>query len=260
MQSLQSSLAELQGRVASTEPPAPAAPPPRGNATSSPPSRADLVQKLKRYEAMLEIYKEDETDPERLAIVQKVTAVKAELAALKPLGAQLDGARQALQRAAARREEAEKALAAAQLLRDTAVAEEETAKAEVAALETMVVPPEAQTDIMDSIQVQLDQLVKAVRDDPHVPREHVSNAEKHVRDLIVGFTTVLRQAKDAKAWAARTPPTRLHGKTPLPEIPVHRVRNVRKQPQKFVPDNVFIPTRRNPVRSRSRARCASADL
>ena len=275
-QSLQSSLVELQQRTA-TPKPATAALPADGAVAPPPPSRAGLVKKVKRYEAMLELYKDDEADPDRLALLQKVEASKAELAAWRPplqVGAQFDNARSALRRAIARREEADKAFAAAKLLRGTAVAEGATVKAEVIKLEAMVVPPEAQSDLMASIQAQLGQLVNSIKADAHVLPEHVSNAEKHVRELVLGFTAVLQQANDAKDHAAKTqaadgiPRHRLnakrtiHATTPLPEIPSHLVRHSKKQPEKTVPDNVFTTARRGRtgMRSRSRGRCLSAEL
>ena len=271
--SLQSSLEEMKAR---TTAPRTATPAPATDAVTEAPavslSRADLVKKLKRYEAMLELCKDDETDPVRLDLVQKVAATKAELSAKKPLGAQLDSARQALQRATSRREEADKALAAAQLLRDTAVSEETSAKAEVANLESMVVPPDAQTDLMASIQTQLAQLLSSMKDDGNIPAEHIANAEKHVSELVLGFTEVYKQATALKDHAAKSdalakgiPTNRLRGKKalpasiPLPEIPTHPVRNLRKQPGKIALDNVFqsIHRGRGAVRSRSRGRCLS---
>jgi len=231
-----------------------------------------LVKKLKRYEAMIELCKDDEADPVRHDLVQKIAATKAELSSKKPLGAQLDSARQALSRATARREEADKALAAAQLLLDTAVSEEVAAKAEVTNLESMVVPSDGHTDLMASIQTQLAQLLSSMREDGNIPAEHIANAEKHVSELVLGFTEVHKQAEARKNHAAKTealalgtPPHRLRGKKPLPampplaEIPSHRVRNLKKQPGKMVPDNVFeTPYRgRGAVRSRSRGRCLS---
>ena len=157
------------------------------------------------------------------------------------------------------------------MLQDKAIAEENAAKAEVASIETMVVPPEAETDILKSIQAQLARMVQTLKSDEHVHPAHVSNAEKHVSELVLGFTQVLQQAGEAKERAAKIkegiPPCRMHGKqtlfatSPLPKIPVHRVRHLTKRPLKTVPADVFAAASRRRLhgRSRSRGRCHSAD-
>ncbi|CAK0815072.1 unnamed protein product, partial [Prorocentrum cordatum] len=270
-QSLQSTLADVQARVAAPRAGAPAAPPDAA-APASAPTRPELVKRLKRYEAALEIYKDDTADPEHARLTQQISDVKAEISALKPLGAKLDGARQALQRASARREEADKALAAATLLRDTAEAEEASAKEAVAALESQVSPLD-NTDLMTSIQAQLHQLIGALKSDPGVHATHIANAEKHVHDLFAGFQSVFQHAKDCHAHQEKVaglaegrPPYRHVGKHPLPtslpepSVPSHRVRQNGKQPPKEVPDDVFRRprTRQAPRRSRSRGQSAVA--
>ena len=132
------------------------------------------MKKLKRYEASLELYKDDEHDPDRVELVQKITAIKAQLSAQRSPGAQLDAARSALQRATNRREEADKAVAAAELLRDKATTEEDAARAEVANLEAMVVAPEAETDALKSVQHQLGRLLQTLKSDQHVARDHAN--------------------------------------------------------------------------------------
>ncbi|CAK0877917.1 unnamed protein product, partial [Prorocentrum cordatum] len=270
-QSLQSTLADVQARVAAPQAGAPAAPPDAA-APASAPTRPELVKRLKRYEAALEIYKDDTADPEHARLTQQISDVKAEISALKPLGAKLDGARQALQRASARREEADKALAAATLLRDTAEAEEASAKEAVAALESQVSPLD-NTDLMTSIQAQLHQLIGTLKSDPGVHATHIANAEKHVHDLFAGFQSVFQHAKDYHAHQEKVaglaegrPPYRHVGKHPLPtslpepSVPSHRVRQNGKQPPKEVPDDVFRRprTRQAPRRSRSRGQSAVA--
>ncbi|CAK0894210.1 unnamed protein product [Prorocentrum cordatum] len=261
-QSLQSTLADVQARVAAPRAGAPAAPPDAA-APASAPTRPELVKRLKRYEAALEIYKDDTADPEHARLTQQISDVKAEISALKPLGAKLDGARQALQRASARREEADKALAAAALLRDTAEAEEASAKEAVAALESQVSPLD-NTDLMTSIQAQLHQLIGTLKSDPGVHATHIANAEKHVHDLFAGFQSVFPHAKDYHAHQEKVaglaegrPPYRHVGKHPLPtslpepSVPSHRVRQNGKQPPKEVPDDVFRRPRTRQVASAS---------
>ena len=144
-------------------------------------------------------------------------------------------------------------------------------------MEAMVFAPEADTDLLKTIEAQLARLVQTIRLDEDVHPEHVSNAEKHASELVLGFTKVLQQARQAKTAKQHTeklqdgiPPCRLRSKqplpatAPLPEIPTRSVRHSHKQPQKIVPDDVFLRASRprmhvRSVRSRSRGRCHSAD-
>ena len=271
---LASNLKDLQARAAASSVPATTLPAAGGDAgkASSTPSRAELVKKLKRYEASVELYKDAPDEAELAELHRKIVATKADLSQRKPkpVGAQLDNAREALQRATARREEATKSLHAAQLILDTAALEEQQVKKDVAQLEAQVVAtPEQST--MDSLLVQLGLMMDLIKTDTDVSADQVAHAEKHVAELVAGFTSVLARstatkdhARKVQAAAEGKPLHRLPTKGPLPTIPplspmpTHHVRETKKQPRSNVEDSVFKVVRRRLTKPRSKSADARA--
>ena len=101
-------------------------------------SKAELQRRLKRLEANLAQWPEQDADPERAELLHKIAEVKRHMSGAKPVGATLDAARAAAQRAASRLDEVEKAVKAAQLIREAATRELATLTQEVAELESQV--------------------------------------------------------------------------------------------------------------------------
>ena len=143
-------------------------------------------------------------------------------------------------------------------------------KKDVAQLEAQVVAtPEQST--MDSLLVQLGLMMDLIKTDTDVSADQVAHAEKHVAELVAGFTAVLARssatkdhARKVQAAAEGKPLHRLPTKGPLPTIPplspmpTHHVRATKKQPRSNVEDSVFSVVRRRLTSPRSKSADARA--
>ena len=223
--------------------PAPAPPPAQDRKTT-----ADAINGL---EASLAAVPESEAET-RAMIEGRLSSLRAQLtnAKPKPVGARMDAARDALQRAASRRDDAREAVAAAQALLATCEAEVAKYEDDVKQLEAELAQPVDTdtgeiTDPWLNAQTYLTGLVDKLKSDPYVPAEHASSAADHVSRLFTGFAETIKQAQASRrAAAAAARPARMKGKQSSPEQPGRLVRHVGKQSPKRLMTDYFTVTRK----------------
>ena len=154
---------------------------------------------MKRLEACLALWPEEDADPERLELVCKIAEVKKQMSGTKPIGAQLDAARAAAQRATNRLDEAEKVLQAAQMFRDAAASELTSYMQDVAALEAELT---SHQDSFGGLQNQVAAVIAELKADAFTCPEHVKQAEAHVERLFTGLQHVMEHSIQARQSAA----------------------------------------------------------
>ena len=175
----------------------------------------------------------------RKGMQAEIAEIDMAIQAISPVGARLDGAKAALQRAKDRKVEAENALVLAQQTVSAAALEVAEMEKQVEELQAQVVPA-TQNDPVEEVKRALDMGMDALRKATSVDPNIVAQAQASSDQLLKGFRDVFDFA--AKAEAAANPggqaATRLSGKQPPkpvvppdPTVPAH-VRLNGKQPAK----------------------------
>ena len=218
-------------------------------------TKAQLQTRIKQLEAALGALPEDIEDiaEERESIAARIASAKRELHGSKPIGARIDGARAALQRARQRQEDAAQALAAAQLLNGDATTEVADLEEQLHDLEMSLADG---SDMMDDEPAPpaskayeiLQQMIGHLKADACVPPGHVQAATDHVQKLFDGFRLTLAHADAARAATACAAPATaerrhsvkgppLTATAPRPSGPL--VRHSGKQPRKELITDFF---------------------
>ena len=242
------------GRATKDTPPTPPAPAAARRASDTP-TKAQLQTRIKQLETALSALPEDVEDiaEERESIAARIASAKRELHGSRPIGARIDGARAALQRARQRQDDAAQALAAAQLLNGDAATEVADLEEQLHDLEMSLADG---SDMMDEEQVPpaskayeiLQQMIGHLKADACVLPGHVQAATDHVQKLFDGFRLTLAHADAARATAAGTAPVAaerrhsvkgppLAATAPRPSGPL--VRHCGKQPRKELITDFF---------------------
>ena len=226
-------LAEAQKEVTKPPSPAPTAP--------APSDVKETQGVIKQLEATLATIPESEGEL-RATIEARIKAKKDELTAGKPVGARLDQARAALQRAQGRQQDAQAAIEAAMALKAVADAEVAQHAAEVHELEaSFATAPCVEADApLQHMQKLMCGMIEGLKQDPFVDPSHVESATQHCKQLIDGFTTTLAEAAKHKQRTADAemgaPSTRRAGKQPLgPDVTTVLLRANGKQPPRTKP-------------------------
>jgi len=184
-------------------------------ATSAAPQENGEAKKLKADLAQLEstialIPKIPEFAAATQDLEARAAAKRLALRAMKPPGARLDAARAALDRAAARRVQAEEAYRLACTTMSAADEEIARLRVDIASIEAEVAasppPPSAQDPLQafTAMQEAMDNMIRLAQATPGYHAEHIAQAKSHAEQLSVGFRVTLEAAKKAEeARAAR---------------------------------------------------------
>ena len=215
-------------------------------APSAKAGRSERQVKVAKLEASLAALPEDDDfEEDRARLRAHIESLKREAVDSQPIGARIDATRAVLQRAQARRSEAEQALSIATKLVSDADAEILAIEADLESLESalahpMVGPGGAATepdDAMQSLKGHLTSVLQHLKSDQCVDQALIVLAESHSAQLLEGFRVTLEQAAKAKQQGD-TPTHRLRGKkvAPRPCVTpgkVIRMHMAGKQPNKI---------------------------
>ena len=256
--------AGLPAVATKTPPPTSAggAPPAVAPAPSGAPARAPKEVKKQLEDALAALPDLPEMEAARKSLQEQLNQQVQLIRSSAPLGARLDGAMAALERAKKRRTAAEQAQQlAAQAVVD-AQKECEALAADVEALQqAMASAPPAEeappaTDLMSQLSSAVASALASLEGNSCVDPAHLQQAKEHSAKLVEGFNVTLRHAVNVQA-AREAPSQRLTGKqsvgAPMPDVSDAKLRLVGKQPPKKVitdyfkasPKPIFRVVRRN---------------
>ena len=205
-ESIQQVAASLKACAASPPPQVFAKPPPV-NATDADTGFSSLAtdkekmtlaeSRVKSLESTLEsIPQEEYFASARKDIESRLARAKSDLQALRPVGARLDAARQAVQRAQQRADDAKAAVDMAIKVHDKASLDLETSKQALTDMEKewdasiKTEAPPQMTTFKDTLTNMMDLL----RAQPGVDATHVQQASDHMEQLFYGFEKVMEHA------------------------------------------------------------------
>ena len=211
--------------VAQAAPAAEWAPAPRGHAAAEQTTtvvvdgatvsadRAQLHQSIRSLNAALaQLPDSPEHQVTRNFLHTAIAEHKRSITAMRPLGAQLDGCRAALQRAEARKEKAQQARDDAELAIATAASEIDQLTSELAALEMQVSQPDpapSSPDCVDKLTGSLSAVIDEMAASQHVPADLVEQTRLQMSALLGGIKAIAaaaRSAAGAPAAGAAAPP------------------------------------------------------
>ena len=197
------------------------------------PTKAQMNANIKALEAALHQLPADAGNQQtRDHLIERINAEKRAIMKAKPLGAQLDGCRSALDRAEKRREQAREALRLATDTLEAADAEVNRLHDEKIELEKMVAmqAPSARedgrhagaspSDSIENMIASLQNVLKEMKDARTVPDEYINETEQQMSLLLTGVQKIALHAKQnaaaapmapsaaSPASAAQTPPPR----------------------------------------------------
>ena len=232
-------LAKVAAAIAAVAP-FPAAPCPSPVAMdvdSSAASRASTDARIKALKAARDAIPADDEylTAHRASLDAKITELIAQKTEARPIGARIDSARGALQRAQKRYAEASTAVSLAQEVLRHSSEEVDSLSAQLAELESALAAPHVTPppqDVMGDVTSKLTEMVSFLRTHAGVPSEHVDDAENAAQALLHGLSQTLERA-DIAAAAKR----RIVGKQQPPTVlePIEKFVHVRhrgKQPMK----------------------------
>ena len=175
--------------------------------------KAEIKKKLQVLETSLAALPPDDEDFqfERDTLRAKIASIKRGAIDLQPIGARIDGTRDALQRALKRKQEADSALAAARALVEESEIEVKGLEQELSQLEAALAQPSTadvdspqEAQPVEVLAKQLNSFLEGIRADAHVDPSHLAEATDHVARLINGLRGTLQYA-EASALAAQQP-------------------------------------------------------
>ena len=130
----------------------------------------------------------------RTSIATKIAGKKSAITAFKPLGARIDGCRGALERALARKANAEKALGEAQAAILQADQEAVQLAQQLQQLESEVAThgeQREQTDSIEGMTAALSTVISEMKSSPLVAPEILQETEVHMTNLLQGIITIM---------------------------------------------------------------------
>ena len=192
---------------------------PIGEARASPPEAAGpntledkqaLSSQLQQLQASLAALPDcQEFLAVRNQLLKQIEETKTKVSSSKPLGARLDGCRNALERARQRQATAEAALQAATLARDAAKSQVAKYESELAELETLVAD-EAQkkrsSSCLSRLQKEMHQIVKEMSSSAHVDGTEATVALQQMAALFQNLSGIAAKSQAAATVAAATTP------------------------------------------------------
>ena len=159
-------------------------------------TKAQLTAQIRSVEAALAHLPDDPAFTEqRSSLMAKANALKHEISGARPIGARVDGARAALERAQKRRTEAVRNLDLAQGVVQAADLEVEKKAAEVKELESALAKQgtavETEKGHVQALRDQLCAVLAHLKANPRVDPALVDLAESHSAQLLQGFQATL---------------------------------------------------------------------
>ena len=230
----------------------------------------DLSAQIKKAEQALAALPDvPEFASERAALANKAKSLKREIITAKPMGARYDGTKDALNRAKARRAEAQAAVEVAQQLLQVASDEVVALETELQELEIGLACSSEEPSTAPIHEI-LSGMVEDLRSKPNAHPAHIAAAERHVALLFEGFREATAFAENQTREATSQPPAlRRHSeKGPPRQIRAASagprsclVRHIGKQPRKEKITDYFLKKKvvvRAPSESPASAAAATA--
>ena len=176
--------------------------PPPSSASWSPsaqcPDKSQLQEDIKALQVALDALPAVDDNLElRTSIATKIAGKKSAITAFKPLGARIDGCRGALERALARKANAEKALGEAQAAILQADQEAVQLAQQLQQLESEVAThgeQREQTDSIEGMTAALSKVISEMKSSPLVAPEILQETEAHMTKLLQGIRTIMAAA------------------------------------------------------------------
>ena len=177
-----------------------------------PMDKASLNASIKALEAALHHLPPESThDATRAHLIERISAEKRLIMKAKPLGAQLDSCKAALERAQRRREQAQEAMDLAKATLESAGVEVQRLQSELNELEsTVAMQPQGgnhgatYANSIEGMVASLQKVLEEMKTSRTVPVEYILETETKMTALLTGVQRIADYAKQQAAAAAAT--------------------------------------------------------